>query len=278
MHPSDNIGLTDFFVLVFKFCKRNLALIVIFTVIGLLLGYSYNYFSKKYYLSEMVGYSNLVEKNIVLEILAPLNKFAEEKNFTELSKSLNISEEAAAAIRSIEFATSKHNKTSNNPKLTDQKLGELILTTVTVYDQDKLPEIENGIVNFMESNSYLKEKAGIEKKKTTKLIQNITGKIESLDAIYNQSNQASKSSSSPTINVTSSQSPTDFVESYEYLEGLKSKAENIHSFQIVSHFYYLSKPNNKRLLAISGLGVVFFISGLLLALLREIAVLSKKED
>ncbi|UTW67314.1 hypothetical protein KFE94_04150 [bacterium SCSIO 12643] len=277
MHPSDNIGLTDFFVLIFKFCKRNLALIVISTVIGLLLGYSYNHFSKKYYLSEMVGYSNLVEKNIVLEILAPLNKFAEEKNFSELSKNLNISEETAAAIRSIDFATSKHNKTSNNPKLTDQKLGELILTTLTVYNQDKLPEIEKGIVNFLENNSYLKEKTNTEKAKTTKLIQNIAEKIESFDSIYNHPNQISKGSGSPTINVTSSQSPTDFVESYEYLEDLKNKAEHIRSFQVVSHFYYLSKPDNKQLLIISGLGVVFFISSLLLALLKEIAVLSKKE-
>lgn len=277
MHPSDNIGLTDFFVLVYKFCKRNLLFISISTVIGLLLGYGYNHFSKKYYQSEMVGYSNLVEKNIVLEILAPLNKFAEEKNYSELAKNLNISDQAASSIRSIDFATSKHNKTSNNPKLTDKKLGELILTTVTVYDKSKLPEIEEGVVYFMNSNSYLMEKTNAEQIKTSKLIQNISGKIESIDSIYLHSNQMEKRSGTSTVNVTSSQSPTDFVESYEYLEELKHRATTIRSFQVVSHFYNLAKPDNKSLLIISGLGVVFFISSLLLVMLKEIAMLSKKQ-
>jgi len=226
----------------------------------------------------MVGYSNLVEKNIVLEILAPLNKFAEEKNYSELAKDLNISDQAASSIRSIDFATSKHNKTSNNPKLTDKKLGELILTTVTVYDKSKLPEIEEGIVYFMNSNSYLMEKTNAEQIKTSKLIQNISGKIESIDSIYLHSSQMEKRSGSSTVNVTSSQSPTDFVESYEYLEELKHRATTIRSFQVVSHFYNLAKPDNKSLLIISGLGVVFFISSLLLVMLKEIAMLSKKQE
>lgn len=270
MNPSDDIGLTDFFVLIYKFFKRNIILISLFTVIGLVLGFTYNHFSPKYYSSEMVGYSDLVEKNIILEILSPLNKLAEEKNYNELAIMLNIPVDITTSIRSIDFATSKHNKTSNNPSLTDQKLGELILTSITTYNKDYLPEIESGIINFINQNSYLQNTQKIEAQKNKQLISKISDKIESFDTAQVHLQKSTM------VNVSSAQNPSDFIDSYVHLEKLKSKNSNLKLFHIVSHFYNLSKPSNKSTLAFTGLGVVFFVSGLLIALFKEVIVLSKK--
>ena len=223
MNPSDDIGLTDFIVLIYKFFKRNILLISIFTIIGLILGFTYNHFSRKYYASEMVGYSDLVEKSIVLEILAPLNKLAEEKNYDELSKKLNIPVNVTTSIRSIDFATSKHNKTSNNPNLTDKKLGELILTSITTYDKEYLPEIESGIINFINQNRYLQNTQKIEAKKTKQLIIQISDKIESFDTAKTHPPKSTM------VNISPAQNPSDFIDSYEHLEKLKSK-NNIQIF------------------------------------------------
>lgn len=280
MSPTDTIGITEFMILVYKFCKRNFLLIIGFTILGGALGFTYNKLKPEYYNSEMLGYSELATKSTVLEVLAPLTLFAEEKNYDQLANTLGLSVEEASQIRSIEFLDSKHTKTSNNPSSSNRGIGNLILTSVMVYDQNILPKVETGLVNYIENNPYLLEKKQMELTSTQVLIQEITERLETLDSLNMISMQALNTSpqeASQLVNVTTEQSPVGFIESLKYVEYLRNRLTTLTGYTVVNSFYTVSKPSNKNIIILTGLTIAFLIVGVILSLIREVVRIAQKE-
>lgn len=270
MNPSDTIGLTEFLVLVYNFIKRNFIILSIFTLIGFVVGMSYTYKKPNYYTSELVGFSNVIEKTTLLEILTPLTTLTAEKNYDALSTKLGITKEDAAQIRNLEFTNSKHTKTSHAPTATDKKLGELILTRVEIYDQNSLANIENGISNYISQNNYVKSLENLEKQKNKNLITEISNNLALIDSINHSINQPKN-----TLSILPGVNPFNYKEALLELEELKMAAQTTASFTIVSRFYTVKNPSNKNMLIIIAATVAFFVMGLIIVFIKELAMLSK---
>ena len=273
MNPSDNIGLTDFLVLIYKFLKRHFVALIGFTLIGFSLGFIYTQTKPAYYYSELTGFSAIVEKSTILEIVSPLTLFAEEKNYTELGKALNITPEEAATIRTIEFTTSRHVKTTTNPDKNDELFGELIITQITVYSQELLPKIQTGIIHFLNTNTYLHATVQSTKQINKSVIEKAYRKFQLHDTLtINQNQQTEKIA----INQIST-FPFSYVEAMEYIEKLKEDNLSLQAFSVVNDFYLLKKPSNRNKLIITGLTVAFTLLGLIFVFIRELAALAKKD-
>tara|TARA_R110002050_G_scaffold200591_1_gene335567 strand:+ start:120291 stop:121106 length:816 start_codon:yes stop_codon:yes gene_type:complete len=271
MNPTDTIGLTEFLVLVYNFIKRNFIILSISTIIGFVFGIGYTYQKANYYASEMIGFSNIIEKTTLLEILAPLTTLTEEKNYDALSTKLGISKEEAAQIRNLEFSNSKHTKTSHAPSATDLKLGKLIMIQANVYDQKVLPNLANGIKLYLSQNEFIFNTNKFEYQKTLHLIEEMTTNIAMIDSI-SRSVLTSKSS----VSIINEINPNHYKEAISSLENLKVQAQTLEPFTIVSRFYTVNKPSNKNLVIIIAATVTFFVLGLFMVFIKELALLSKK--
>ena len=273
MNPSDNIGLTDFLVLVYKFLKRNFILISVITLIGLIIGVVYVSQKKDYYSSELIGFSQVTDKTTLLEILNPLTHLAEEKNHEELSVKLNLSIEEASQIRSIEFLNSKHTKTSHSPSVTDKKLGNLILIQILVYDQNILRDLEKGIYFFADNNAYIKETEGLERQKTQTLITEISKNIAMIDSLNLAKNKGGSGSS---VTIQGEINPSNYKDAISTIENLKASAKTLKPFTIVSGFYNFKKPANKNILIVLSSTIAFFIISLLIVFIKELSQLASE--
>lgn len=272
MNPTDNVGLTDFLVLVYKFVKRNLLILSISTVFGF--GVSLLYTSQKshYFNSEMVGFSNVIEKTTLLEILNPLSALVQEKNHQEIANLLNLSKEKATKIRSLEFADARHLVTSHAPKTTDKKLGELIVIKASVYDQQILEDLSNGIKHYLSSNPYISSTHQLMAEKNKRLIVEISNNISLIDSLNRSMLQQQEAS----ISFQQSQNPNNYGEALLMLEDFKVISTTLKPFTIVSSFYNASKPANKNILIITVITVTFFVIGLMIVFVKELAQLAAK--
>jgi len=273
MNPSDNIGLTDFLVIVFKFLKRNFILISITTLIGLVIGIAYVSQKPDYYSTELIGFSPVVHKTTLLEIMSPITILAEEKNYEELSSKLNLSIDEASQIRSIQFLDSKHTKTSHAPSVTDNKLGNLILVKALVYDKTVLENLEKGIYFFTNNNSYTKNRETLERQKMETMISEISKNIAMIDSLnVAKANESGRSS----VTIQGEINPSSYKDAISTIETLKVKAKLLEPFTIVSGFYKLKKPANNNTVIVLSSTIAFFIISLLIVFVKELSELAKE--
>jgi hypothetical protein len=271
MNPSDDIGLTDFLVLIYKFLKRNILIIGLTTIVGFGISIIYAKQKPKYYSSELVGLSNLINKTILLELFNPITILIEEENYPEISNKLGITEKEAANIRSIEFRESRHLVTSHSPDVTDKKLGELILVKVMVYDKSTLPPLEKGITAYVENNSFITYTRKLELQKTNTLISEITQNLNVIDSI-NKVQIKSKTQSS--ISISGTINPVNYNETAELLGELRLYKKTLKPFTIVSGFYTAKSPSNKILMIIAAITFAFFSLSLIFVFIKELATLA----
>ena len=273
MNPSDNIGLTDFFVLVYNFLKRNIVIIGVMTITGFGIGFMYAKQKPKYFSSELVGLSNLIDQTTLLELLSPISTLVEEENYPEIAIKLGITEAEASNIRSIEFAKSRHLITSHSPELTDKKLGELILVNVMIYDQTILSTLETGITSFIEKNAFVTNTKKLELQKTNTLISDISHNLQVIDSInLSQVNLRNNSA----ISISGVINPVNYNETAELLSELQYYKKALQSFTVVSKFYNTRNPSNKTIMIITAITFAFFSLSLVIVFIRELAQLAIK--
>ena len=272
MNSSDTVGLTEFLVLVYNFIKRNFLIILITTVLGLIVGFTYTSQKSNYYNTELVGFSNVIDKTTLLEILNPLSTLVEEKNYTEIANKFGISPEEAAQIRALEFTESRHIITSHAPKTTDQKLGELILVKATIYDQEILEKLSSGIIYYLESNPHVSKTNQLMIRKNKTIIAEMTNNIALIDSL----NRSILNTKGTSISFQQSQNPINYGEAVLMLEDLKITASTLAPFTIASPFYQASKPANRNVLITGVITIAFFVFSLLIVFIKELSLLASK--
>ena len=272
MNPSDNIGLTDFLVIVFDFLKRNLLIMVITTVLGLCIAFLYTSQKSNYYDTELVGFSNVIDKTTLLEILNPLSTLVEEKNYNELAINLGITPEEASKLRALEFTESRHLVTSHAPKVTDKKLGELIIIKAAIYDQQVIETLSSGIIYYLNNNPFINNTYQLMTRKNETLITEMTSNIALIDSL----NRSMLAQNGTAVSFQQSQNPISHGEALLMLEDLKIMASTLAPFTIASPFYKASKPANKNLLIMAVITMTFFMLSLLIVFIKELAKLAAK--
>ena len=272
MNPSDNIGLTDFLVLVYKFFKRNFLIISSVTIIGLVIGLVYTNQKQNYYSSEMIGFSHVIENTTLLEVLAPLTTLSKENNYEELSSILGISISEASQIRLLNFANSRHTVTSHAPSVTDKSLGKLIVVYTEVYDQKVLSKLEEGINTFLASNEYLSKTLNSDLTKSQNLIDKISKNILFTDSLNRKGLQNSSNSK---ISIQGKTNPVNYNEALIQVENLKIRSQVLQPFTTVSSFYKVKQRSNKPILIIITATIAFFSLSLLIVFVKELAQLAK---
>jgi hypothetical protein len=154
-----------------EYFKKQLKLLVILGVIGLIAGFINYLLKKDVYQTEIFASTNSVSENVVIQIVNSLNAM-NKVNAEKLGKNLNLN---ASEINSfIEIAAD-----SIKANASKQKMIKTILKHKAALDISK---VMNGISAYCDSNEFVKEELAIQKMRSSELIRKYEEEISEIDS------------------------------------------------------------------------------------------------
>jgi LPS O-antigen subunit length determinant protein (WzzB/FepE family) len=145
---SGEIDLVELFLQGINVIRANFWVIVLFFCLGTALGVGYYYSSSKVYESTMVISSNILTRSYSENLVDRLTRHRRESNFVAVMSLLGVSETTAKSIADIDI--------KNISKADDLKDPGNFIITAYVLDQEVLPELQKGLIHYIENNEYVK--------------------------------------------------------------------------------------------------------------------------
>src|SRR5690606_23236158 len=154
-YNNDEIDLKDLLKKIIDILARGTKTIILSVLLGAILGLSYFFNSSITYKSNMILSSEVLVLANVKALLDPFEPLIEEGNLAVLAERLGVDEGIAAKIKEIEVK-STFEKESDNKELVNY-----FEVTATVTDNDILPQLQEGIVNFLQSNAFVQKRVAL---------------------------------------------------------------------------------------------------------------------
>ncbi len=181
MRKEENeIDLLELMAKIYKLLKRNKYIILVFVIIGLIVGIYKSIGSEAYYKTNMLAKSPLSNTEII-EQLQSLSELQQNNNNEPLSEELNITLEETKKIKFIEVG-----KTEEESHLIQIKL--------EVFNNNLIPKIKEGIIQYLETNPYIKRELKRRQEHYQEYLEKINEALEILREKENTKNlpQAAK--------------------------------------------------------------------------------------
>lgn len=145
---SGEIDLLELFLKGINIIRANFWLIVLFFCLGTALGVGYYYSSNKVYESTMVISSGILTRSYSENLFDRMTRHRKEMNFAAVMSLLGVSEKTAKSIADIDI--------KNISKADDLKDPDKFIITAYVLDQEVLPELQKGLIHYIENNEFVK--------------------------------------------------------------------------------------------------------------------------
>jgi hypothetical protein len=174
-NKQGEVDLLKLFLKVVTIIKRNFWLIVIFFLIGTGLGLAFYYSSKKVYENTMVITSNILTQSFCQKLIAGTNRYLREHNNKALANQLNLTEAQAKELFLL--------KITDLLEIPDLKEPTAFLITVNVGDQEILPDLQKGIVRYLENNDFVKIRVNQNEKYYKETIAKIEQEIKDIEEL-----------------------------------------------------------------------------------------------
>ena len=271
MRLEEDVNLTELAARFYTFLKRNLWFVLGFLIVGLAIGFVINVTRQPFYETSLVGYSSVVSNEVVCEMVSPLQVLAEEKNYGELGKALNITTEQAEAIREITVVAVE----SEKPVIKDAPASaynkENVRLTISTFDANLIPVLEQGVLNFFDNNAFLQKKVEVRNVHYKDLIANIEAEISKLDSFQLATLSALKNQDANQINLLRTPgAEAGMLMLYERLQKTRDQQTFNTSFTVVSPFPLVMKPVDRKIKFMGIFGSAFLLLGVFISSIREV--------
>ena len=252
-HSNDNeIDLKDLLKNIIRALERGTKTIIFSVLLGAILGLAYFFNSSITYKSNMILSSEVLVLANVQALLDPFNSLLEEANFSLLSERLGIDEEMAAKIKEIEIKSVFEKETDNKEPVSYFEV------TVTVVDNNILPQLQESIVRFLQNNAFVQKRVALKEDRLKTLIERIDKEIAQIDSVKEKIGQSVPlSATSPNVVLME---PSNLYEQAlkmaEKQQEYKMQLALIESFQVVQGFTPYEKPSSPswKICLVAGLG------------------------
>ncbi len=271
-------GIVNFFkslVWLIDFSLKKALVLFLFVAVAVAGCVTLYYFQKPYYKSELsishIRLDNYYCYEMIRNLGALLN---EERGNSELAEELKVKPEVAKAVRNILYVPA-------NLNLARQYSDSMVVllpfkVEVEIYDNEILPELQTGIMNYLESNEYATKLKQIETQTLNQVEQRIKDEIKEIDSLKLLVNQSIVPRGQGTGIILGE--PIDPVSiytramlSYEKLMKLNKEKEFNNSFQVMVGFHKSYK--------LAGKGLIFHIAiGMLIGYVIGIAILLRRHS
>lgn len=263
---NDEIDLKDLLKKIVDVLSKGTKTIILSVVLGAVLGLTYFFNINTKYQSKLVLSSEVLVLANVQALLSPFEPLIEERNFALLAERLGVDEETAAKIKEIEVK-STFEKESDNKELVNY-----FEVTATVTDNDILPQLQEGIVNFLQNNEFVQKRVALKEDGLKTLIDRIDKEIAQIDSVKTKIGQSVPlSATSPNVVLME---PSNLYEQAlkmaEKQQLYKTQLALIESFQVVQGFTPYEKPSSPS-------WIICLVTGLAGGLIIGFAILFFKE-
>jgi len=172
---SDEIDLLELFLKGVNTFRANFWLIVTFFLLGSALGLAYFLSSNKIYESKMIITSAILTESYSKILFENANRRVKERDIEHLAKMYNISEASANRIASLRI------ENLNNAEADDPKEFDHFLITVEVTDQKILPELQTGLIGYLENNEFVKIRVEQKKSFLNEMLASVKKEISDME-------------------------------------------------------------------------------------------------
>ena len=179
-------GIANVFRYFYYGALKRIYFLIIFTILGLGYGIYIYKTAPPLYRSSMVLKSGMMSNLYYSGLIYTLKNLAEEESYKEISKKLNLSEEQAMYVYSIQYG---------EYLLLDEELEKENDTTfvvpdrpffrvfVWVYDNSILEDLGEGIFSYLKDNRYAKRRRDIRKDILEQSLENTEKELNLLDSL-----------------------------------------------------------------------------------------------
>jgi hypothetical protein len=271
--PKDNneIDLLHVIIKILRSFRANLWLIVIFFVIGCLLGFAYFKTKRRVYESEMIVSSTILTDAYSKLLFENVNKHLGQANYAVLSKQFNLPEEVLRQVGSL--------NTKTLSETNDNKERDRFLITAEVFDQNILPQLEQGLIYYLQNNEFAKVREEQTKNFLKQMIVSVDQEIKELEHLKMKiSNGEFFQSAKGNVMFDPTTVNSKIVELTEKKIDYENKLQLNKSVQVIDGFAKFQWHTEPRLSYSIGIGALcgFFISIAIIAT-RSLIVLVNEE-
>ena len=268
-----------------KFWQKQWKLVFVFALSGFALGYVYDLVKKPYYESSAIVTSGLsyfegiidpselvypiIDQKIAIDMVNAIGDIVKSSETEILASKLMTSLDVASTIKLIE-AEQLYELDLENRR---QKLSQFSIT-IRVSDNASIPLVQQGIFNYFTKNAYTNKNYALFKEQVPSLILHLEQEIEDLQE-YREDLKGSANAGISSISIANNRSEVmqnQIVQLYEKKQDLERDLKLLAPLSYVSEFPVYENPNNRMLIRMLVLGILFFIIGFFYAIIKEVKI------
>lgn len=258
-NKGDEIDLFELFLKGINIFRDNFWTIFIFFLMGIGLGLVHYHYSKNVFENKMVISSSILTKSYCQKLIETTNKYRKENNLKAISSQLRVTENQAEEIISLSI--------DDLLEFNDLKEQTAFLITVRVHNQDILPDLQKGLIQYLEDNEFVKVRVEQNKRYFEQTISKLEQEIKDMEMLkqkistgaFFQSNTGNIMFDPTTVN-------SKILELTKEKINLENNLALVNSVQIIEGFTPFQRPSSPRLSVslISGSLIgLFFVSFLI---------------
>jgi hypothetical protein len=266
---KDEVDLLEVLLKSINVFRTNFWTIVIFFLVGCLLGFTYYSLSPPFYENKLIISSSILTESYGKKFIENTRNFIRENNTKALAAQLSLTEAEAKKIRIIRI------ENLSELQADILKENERFLITVQVTDQEILPKLQQGLINYFENNEFVKVRVQQSKNYLRQMIAKMEEEIKDLEELkarihsgdFFQSTRGNVSFDPTSVN-------SKILEIMEKKINLQNSLELSNSVQVIEGFTRYEKPVSPKLILslIGGSTVGLLFSGcyIMFKLVRKI--------
>ena len=271
-----------------NFYQRQWKFILLFFIVGGLLGLVYDVVKTPYYETTATVTSGLsffegiidpneldypiIDQKIAINMVNALAEIVEKKEYEILSKKLKIDEDVAQTIKFLE-AEQLYELDLENRR---QKLSQFKITA-RFTDNQSISLFSDALLDFFNRNGYSNKNYKLFQQQSPSLIDYLDEEISDLKNYRNSMLDKSEVelSSISIANDKSELLQNQIIQLYEKKQSIERNIELLKPLSYISQFPVYKKPKDRTLFRISILSLGFLFLSTLLALFRDVRSILK---
>lgn len=266
-HTTDEIDLQQLAINVVRYFQRYLRFISISSFVGVLFGLLFYVALPPVYESQMIVMSDILTSSYSDRFTESLDRLIKEENDSVLASRLGLTLEEAKQISTIEIESVR--KEANSAKLDESST---FLITVNVKKQALLPKLQEGLIQYLRNNEFVKTRVRQREETYKALIEKLDMEIQSLDSLKSRLFQGKPvySKSSEMLLVDPTNIYSKIIELTQQRINYKNSLELFNSIQLIEGFTPFKKPASPKL-------SIALVVGFVLGFFGAIGILTAKQ-
>lgn len=250
MSNPDEIDIGLIYLKISNVIKRYFVFTIFCALIGLFAGYFFFKTTKPTYESSMILQNELFNLPNGSSLVTLLNDLIRDKNYDQLSERLNMTKEQVRAIVDI-------NVNNLYKELTPEEEIKVFKVSVNVTETTILSDLQNGLINYLEQNPYVRKRIDLKKEGISDQIAYIKDDLQGIERLKSQilNGDLLSDKSSDLLLFDPASVYQESIRLFEKEVELRTALQLAENFHVIQEFTVFQNPSSPRLSSNMGIGL-----------------------